>query len=87
MRRTRAFLLSPLPAPALGLILARRSLSGSPIGALAPTQEMLDFCREHNITANVQVIPIQKVNQAYERLIRSGVKHRFCIVMASLKAE
>ena len=60
----------------------RRSLSGSPIGGLGETQEMLDF---NNITADVEVIPIQKVNEAYERLLKSDVKYRFSIDMASLK--
>ena len=77
----------PLPVAAFGLIFGRRSLSGSPIGGIAETQEMLDFCGEHNITADVEVIPIQKVNDAYERLLRSDVKYRFSIDMASLKSE
>jgi uncharacterized zinc-type alcohol dehydrogenase-like protein len=77
----------PLPVSAFGLIMARRSLSGSPIGGLAETQEMLDFCGQHNITADVEVIPIQKVNEAYERLLKSDVKYRFSIDMASLKSE
>ena len=68
------------------LIFGRRSLSGSPIGGIAETQEMLDFCGEHNITADVEVIPIQKVNEAYERLLKSDVKYRFSIDMASLKS-
>jgi uncharacterized zinc-type alcohol dehydrogenase-like protein len=77
----------PLPVAVFGLIMARRSLSGSPIGGLPETQEMLDFCGEHNITADVEVIPIQKVDEAYERLLKSDVKYRFSIDMASLKAE
>jgi uncharacterized zinc-type alcohol dehydrogenase-like protein len=77
----------PLAVPAFGLITGRRSLSGSPIGGIAETQEMLDFCGKNNITADVEVIPIQKVNEAYERLVRSDVKYRFSIDMASLKAE
>ena len=75
------------PVSAFGLIIGRRSLSGSPIGGLAETQEMLDFCGKHNITADVEVIPIQKVNEAYERLLKSDVKYRFSIDMASLKSE
>ncbi|MGA2217511.1 MAG: NAD(P)-dependent alcohol dehydrogenase, partial [Terracidiphilus sp.] len=67
----------PLPVSAFGLIMGRRSLSGSPIGGLAETQEMLDFCGAHNIVADVEVIPIQKVDEAYERLLRSDVKYRF----------
>ncbi len=77
----------PLPVSAFGLILKRRSLSGSPIGGIPETQEMLDFCGEHNITADVEVIPIQKVNEAYERLLKSDVKYRFSIDMESLKSE
>jgi uncharacterized zinc-type alcohol dehydrogenase-like protein len=78
---------NPLEVAAFSLIMARRSLSGSNIGGIAETQEMLDFCGEHNITADVEVIPIQKVNEAYERLLKSDVKYRFCIDMASLKSE
>jgi uncharacterized zinc-type alcohol dehydrogenase-like protein len=77
----------PLGVSAFGLIMRRRSLSGSNIGGIAETQEMLDFCGTHNITADVEVIPIQKVNEAYERLLKSDVKYRFSIDMASLKSE
>src|SRR6476661_9543357 len=77
----------PLAVAAFGLIFGRHSLSGSPIGGIAETQEMLDFCGEHNITADVEVIPIQKVNEAYERLLKSDVKYRFSIDMASLKSD
>ena len=78
---------NPLAVSAFGLIMGRRSLSGSPIGSIAETQEMLDFCGQHNITSDVEVIPIQKVNEAYERLLKSDVKYRFSIDMASLKSE
>ena len=77
----------PLAVSAFGLLFGRRSLSGSAIGGIPETQEMLDFCGEHNITSDVEVIPIQKINEAYERLLRSDVKYRFCIDMASLKSE
>jgi alcohol dehydrogenase (NADP+) len=77
----------PMSIPAFGLIMGRRRLSGSPIGGIPETQEMLDFCGEHNVTADVEVIPIQKVNEAYERLLKSDVKYRFSIDMASLKSE
>jgi uncharacterized zinc-type alcohol dehydrogenase-like protein len=77
----------PLSLSVFGLILGRRSFSGSPIGGIPETQEMLDFCGEHNITADVEVIPIQMVNEAYERLLRSDVKYRFSIDMASLRSE
>jgi len=77
----------PLSVAAFSLIPANRSFSGSMIGGIAETQEMLDFCGAHNITADVEVIPIQKVNEAYERLLKSDVKYRFSIDMASLKSE
>jgi len=77
----------PLSVSAFSLLLRRRSLSGSLIGGLAETQEMLDFCGAHQITSDVEVIPIQQVNEAYERLLRSDVKYRFSIDMASLESE
>ncbi|HSZ55320.1 MAG TPA: NAD(P)-dependent alcohol dehydrogenase [Tepidisphaeraceae bacterium] len=77
----------PMGVSSFTLIVRRRSLSGSAIGGIAETQEMLDFCGKHNITSDVEVIPIQKVNEAYERLLRSDVKYRFSIDMASLKSE
>jgi alcohol dehydrogenase (NADP+) len=77
----------PHAVSAFGLLLKRRSLSGSNIGGIAETQEMLDFCGKHNITADVEVIPIQKVNEAYERLSRANVKYRFSIDIASLKSK
>jgi len=77
----------PLAVSVFGLIFARRSFSGSLIGSLAETQEMLDFCSQHNITSDVEVIPIQKVNEAYDRLAKADVKYRFSIDMASLKSE
>jgi uncharacterized zinc-type alcohol dehydrogenase-like protein len=76
----------PLPVSSFALLFARRSLSGSLIGGIAETQEMLDFCGKHNITADVEVIPIQKVNEAYDRLVKADVKYRFSIDMASLKS-
>lgn len=77
---------TPLDVSAFSLIIGRRNFSGSLIGGIPETQEMLDFCGEHNITAEVEVIPIQKVNEAYERLLKSDVKYRFSIDMASLKS-
>ncbi|SRR5829696_908071 len=77
----------PLSVSAFSLLFNRRSLSGSLIGSIAETQEMLDFCGKHNITADVEVIPIQKVNEAYERMSRADVKYRFSIDMASLKSQ
>src|SRR4026209_1293265 len=77
----------PHAVSAFGLLFQRRSISGSIIGGLAETQEMLDFCGKHNITADVEVIPIHKVNEAYVRMLKSDVKYRFSIDMASLKSE
>ncbi len=77
----------PHALSAFGLLFQRRSISGSLIGGLAETQEMLDFCGKHNITADVEVIPIQKANEAYDRLLKSDVKYRFSIDMSSIKSE
>ncbi|MDW0185241.1 MAG: zinc-binding dehydrogenase [Nitrososphaeraceae archaeon] len=77
----------PYAISAFGLLFQRRSISGSLIGGVTETQEMLDFCGKHNITADVEVIPIQKVNEAYDRLLKSDVKYRFSIDMASIKYE
>jgi uncharacterized zinc-type alcohol dehydrogenase-like protein len=77
----------PLAVEAFSLLIGRRSLAGSPIGGIPETQEMLDFCGAHNLTADVEVIPIQKVNEAYDRLLKSDVKYRFSIDMASLASE
>jgi uncharacterized zinc-type alcohol dehydrogenase-like protein len=70
-----------------GLIAGRKSLAGSAIGGMAETQEMLDFCAEHGIVSDVEMIPIQAVNEAYERLLKNDVKYRFVIDMASLRSE
>jgi alcohol dehydrogenase (NADP+) len=75
----------PMSVEIFSLILKRRNFAGSLIGGIAETQEMLDFCAAHNITADVEVIPIQKINEAYERMLRSDVKYRFSINMSSLK--
>lgn len=77
---------TPLPISAFALLFGRKSVSGSLIGGIAETQEMLDFCGEHDITADVEVIPIQTINEAYERMLKSDVKYRFSIDMTSLKA-
>jgi uncharacterized zinc-type alcohol dehydrogenase-like protein len=77
----------PLPVAAFNLLLPRRNLAGSAIGGIAETQEMLDFCAEHGITADVEIIPIQKINEAWERMLKQDVKYRFVIDMASLKSE
>jgi alcohol dehydrogenase (NADP+) len=75
----------PISAPPFSLVGYRRSVAGSMIGGIAETQEMLDYCAEHNITSDIEVIPIQAINQAYERMVRNDVKYRFVIDMASLK--
>ena len=75
----------PLSLNVGSLVFGRRSLSGSLIGGIKETQEMLDFCGEHNITSDIELIPIQKINEAYDRLVKSDVKYRFVIDMASLK--
>ncbi len=77
----------PLPTAAFGLIFKRRQFAGSLIGGVPETQEMLDFCGKHGITADVEVIPIQQINEAYERMLKSDVKYRFVIDMASLKSR
>jgi uncharacterized zinc-type alcohol dehydrogenase-like protein len=76
---------APLPVGVFSLIFGRRQLAGSLIGGIRETQEMLDFCAEHGITSDVEVIPIQRINEAYDRLVKSDVKYRFVIDMASLK--
>jgi uncharacterized zinc-type alcohol dehydrogenase-like protein len=76
---------TPLPVGAIDLIFGRKRLAGSLIGGIRETQEMLDFCAEHGIAADVEVIPIQKINEAYERMLKGDVKYRFVIDMASLK--
>lgn len=75
----------PLPVAAFALIFGRHSFAGSAIGGIAETQEMLDFCGKHGITSDIEIIPIQKIDEAYERLLKSDVKYRFVIDMASLK--
>ncbi|WP_439470799.1 NAD(P)-dependent alcohol dehydrogenase [Brevundimonas sp.] len=75
----------PHPSPSVGnLIFGRRSIAGSLIGGIAETQEMLDFCRDHNIVSDVEIIPIDQIEAAYERMIKGDVKYRFSIDMASL---
>src|SRR5256886_3782150 len=75
----------PAPVAAFNLLMGRKRLAGSAIGGIRETQEMLDFCAANTIVADVEVIPIQKINNAYERLLKSDVKYRFSIDMASLK--
>jgi uncharacterized zinc-type alcohol dehydrogenase-like protein len=68
------------------MIMGRKSVAGSLIGGIAETQEMLDFCGEHNIVSEIEVIKIQDINEAYERMLKSDVRYRFVIDMASLKS-
>ncbi len=76
----------PLPVAAFNMLMPRRNFAGSAIGGIAETQEMLDFCAANSITSDVEIVPIQKINEAYDRLLKGDVKYRFVIDMASLKA-
>jgi uncharacterized zinc-type alcohol dehydrogenase-like protein len=76
---------NPLPVGVGSLLFRRRRLAGSIIGGLRETQEMLDFCGEHGIASDIEMIKIQRINEAYDRLLKSDVKYRFVIDMASLK--
>lgn len=75
----------PQPVAAFSLIMPRRNLAGSLIGGIAETQEMLDFCGKHNVMCDIELIRMQQINEAYERMLKSDVKYRFVIDMASLK--
>jgi uncharacterized zinc-type alcohol dehydrogenase-like protein len=75
---------TPAEVPALNLILKRRSLTGSLIGGIPETQEMLDYCAEHNIVSDVEVIDIKDINESYERMLKGDVRYRFVIDMATL---
>jgi alcohol dehydrogenase (NADP+) len=78
--------LTPLdPVPGINLIFGRKSVAGSLIGGMAETQEMLDFCGQHNIVSDIETINIQQINEAYERMLKNDVHYRFVIDMASLK--
>ncbi len=76
----------PHPSPSVGnLIFKRRTLAGSLIGGIAETQEMLDFCGKHGITSDIEMIRMDEINKAYERMVKSDVKYRFVIDMSSIK--
>jgi uncharacterized zinc-type alcohol dehydrogenase-like protein len=77
----------PLSVSAFSLILPRKNLAGSCIGGIAETQEMLNFCAKNKIVSDIELIPIQKINEAWERMLKQDVKYRFVIDMASLKAK
>ena len=76
----------PLPVTAFNLLLPRPNFAGSAIGGIAETQEMLDFCATHGIVSDIEIIPIQKINEAWDRLLKQDVRYRFVIDMASLKS-
>ena len=79
---------SPHPSPSvMNLIFRRRAIAGSLIGGIAETQEMLDFCAAHGIVSDIEMIPIQKIDQAYERMLKGDVKYRFVIDMTSIARE
>ena len=75
----------PLEVGAFNIVSGRRSLSGSNIGGIAETQEMLDYCAEHDIVSDIELIDASYVNEAYERMLKGDVKYRFVIDIASLK--
>jgi len=75
----------PFSISTFPMIMRRRSFSGSLIGGLPETQEMLDFCGQHNIACDVEMIRMDQINQAYERMLKSDVKYRFVIDLASLR--
>ena len=77
---------TPLEVAAFSVVIPRRNLAGSAIGGIAETQEMLDFCSKHNIVSDIEMINIQQINEAYERLLKGDVRYRFVIDMASLRA-
>lgn len=78
----------PHPSPEVGnLIFKRRQIAGSIIGGIKETQEMLDFCAEHNITSDIEIIPMHEINEAYDRMLKSDVKYRFVVDLKSLKSE
>jgi uncharacterized zinc-type alcohol dehydrogenase-like protein len=76
---------NPIAIHAFPLIMKRRTIIGSMIGGIKETQEMLDFCAEHNIVSDVEVINMDYINEAYERILKSDVRYRFVIDMATLK--
>jgi uncharacterized zinc-type alcohol dehydrogenase-like protein len=77
---------APLPVNVFNLLVPRRNFAGSCIGGIAETQEMLDFCAAHKIVSDIELIPMQKINEAYERMLKQDVRYRFVIDMASLKS-
>jgi uncharacterized zinc-type alcohol dehydrogenase-like protein len=76
----------PLPVAAFNLLVPRRNFAGSCIGGIAETQEMLDFCAARGIVSDIELIPMQKINEAYDRMLKQDVRYRFVIDMASIKS-
>ena len=79
----------PIEAPKVqpfSLVTNRRSVIGSSIGGMKETQEMLDYCAQHNIVSDIEIIPMQAINEAYTRMLKGDVKYRFVIDLASLKS-
>jgi alcohol dehydrogenase (NADP+) len=74
----------PMPVASMPLIFGRRRLAGSLIGGIAETQEMLDFCGEHGITSEIEVIPASQINEAYDRMMKSDVRYRFVIDLSTM---
>ena len=75
----------PLPLEVAGLLFGRKKIAGSLIGGIRETQEMLDFCGQHNVTSEIEMIGVEEIDQAYDRLLKNEVKYRFVIDIASLK--
>ena len=75
----------PLPLEVAGLLFGRKKIAGSIIGGIRETQEMLDFCSEHNVVADIEMIGLREIDQANERLLKNDVRYRFVIDLASLK--
>jgi uncharacterized zinc-type alcohol dehydrogenase-like protein len=75
----------PMPVAAFALILGNKRFAGSMIGGIPETQEMLDYCGQHRVVSDIELIPVQQINEAYERMIKSDVRYRFVVDTASLK--
>jgi uncharacterized zinc-type alcohol dehydrogenase-like protein len=76
---------NPLPVQPFSVIMPRRSFAGSGIGGIRETQEMRDYCAQHGIVSDIELIPMQRINEAWERLLKQDVRYRFVIDMASMK--
>jgi uncharacterized zinc-type alcohol dehydrogenase-like protein len=76
---------APTPVAAMSLIVGNKRLAGSLIGGVPETQEMLDYCGKHGVVSDIETIPVQKINEAFERMLRNDVRYRFVIDAASLR--